>query len=176
MMQQGAPTVPVADSGRIFTGFWLLFTIIISVTYMGNLFAFLFSPQIEFPINSLDIMVKKGAAEGITWGVLGGSVIEQYLQTSTEPKFRDIEEQAMTHTSDQIAADGSLYDQIKKEEHVYIEWMSKLEMISEEQYKITKSCDYALGEEEFFHERVALAFPKGSPWFGRFNHYIEIMF
>ena len=81
LLQQGCPAVPLADSGRIFAGFWLLFTIIMTVTYMGNLFAFLFSPQIEFPINTLDEVITKSNS----WGVLGGSVIEHYLQVFTVP-------------------------------------------------------------------------------------------
>ena len=76
---------------------------------------------------------------------------------------------------------------IKNSEHAYIEWKSKLELVMKEQYNITKQCDYAFGEcllvkkkksafvnlvsilmltnlslarEDFFFERVALAFPK----------------
>ena len=68
--------------------------------------------------------------------------------------------------------------------------MSNLEMMSFEQYKITKTCDFAFGkiwffkklnltfsfsgEEKIFHERVALAMTKGNPWIGYFNEYIEL--
>ena len=76
LLQQGCPTVPVVDSGRIYAGFWLLFTIIMTVSYLGNIFAFLYSPQIEFPINTLDQVMTRSHS----WGVLGGSVIENYLQ------------------------------------------------------------------------------------------------
>ena len=53
--------------------------IVTVTTYCGNLVAFLTFPQIEFPLNSIDEILKKGVEEGLTWGLLGGSVIESYL-------------------------------------------------------------------------------------------------
>ena len=80
VLQQGGPTLPEANSGRLAVGFWWLFVMVIVVTYAGNLFAFLFSPQIEFPINTIEELLRKGKDEGISWGILGGSVIEHYLK------------------------------------------------------------------------------------------------
>ena len=134
MVQQGGSGVPEANSGRLAVGFWLLFTTIIIVSYAGNLFAFLFSPQIEFPTKDLDHILQKGQDEGITWGILGGSVIEQYLQVpeersinlhshtsfqnSDEVKFQNLAIGAQKHTSQETVADGNLYSLIKENEHV----------------------------------------------------------
>ena len=76
---------------------------------------------------------------------------------------------------------------IQKQDHVYLEWLSHLEMLAEEQYRyctvlycaklyivplycrITKTCDYAFSRENFFYEHVALAFPADSPWVSRWD-------
>jgi hypothetical protein len=118
----------------------------------------------------------------VTWGLLGGSVIENYLEGAQEEKFRHIAEQAVQHNEADTAPSGAIYHMIRNSDHAYIEWKSKLELLMKEQYHMTKKCDYAFGEsngynrssltksltlrspakEDFFFERVALAFPQAS--------------
>jgi len=169
LMQQGSTTVPAADSGRVLTGFWWLFVIVTVTTYCGNLVAFLTFPTIEYPISDLNTLVQKGENNEVTWGLLGGSVIENYFEDAEEEKFRHIAEQAVKHSEADTVPSGSIYHMIKNSEHAYIEWKSKLELVMKEQYNITKQCDYAFAREDFFFERVALAFPKDSPWIKFFD-------
>ena len=97
----------------------------------------------------------------------------------------------MKHQQPEVDPAGALYTMIKQDDHVlvsqtirfcksyidfhsrYIEWKSKLEQILYEQYNITGSCDYAFAKEEFFFERVAMAFPPDSPWIQPFNREIK---
>ena len=38
-----------------------------------------------------------------------------------------------------------------------------------EQHNQTGLCDYSLAPEEFFTERIALAFPRNMQWIDKFN-------
>ena len=78
--------------------------IVTVTTYCGNLVAFLTFPTIEYPISDLNTLVEKvsillalivsnaylmqGENQEVTWGLLGGSVIENYFEDAEEEKFR----------------------------------------------------------------------------------------
>ena len=75
----------------------------------------------------------------------------------------------------QIEPNNELFDKILNDNHVFIEWLSHLEMLSYQQYRRTKTCDYAFSKENFFYEHVAMAFPTESPWRAKFNAEIRKM-
>ena len=48
-------------------------------------------------------------------------------------------------------------------------WRSYLDLKMKEEHKLTGRCDYSLAPEDFFIERVALAFNKNMQWIVYFN-------
>ena len=87
-------------------------------------------------------------------------------QNSSEEKHEEIIEKAERHVD---LLNEELYDKIKNDGHALIEWKTTLDIIMKEQYNKTKTCDYSLGLEDFFLERVALGFPEGNVWIEQFN-------
>ena len=89
--------------------------------------------------------ISQGDMGEASWGLLGNSIIETYLVNNDERKFNDIAERAMKHSEEDMLPTGKLYDMIKTEDHVFIDWKSRLEIVMNEQYNMTRTCDYSLG-------------------------------
>ena len=65
--------------------------------------------------------------------------------------------------------DDEIYRKVREENHVFVDWRSFLDLKMKEEHKISGLCDYSLAPEDFFIERVALAFAKDMQWIDRFN-------
>ncbi len=157
--------LPEADSGRVLICFWWLFVIVSVTTYSGNLVAFLTFPRIELALKSVEDMLSK-RDEGLTWGLVKDSAIQTYLKGAEEAKYEEL--LAYTKLHDNVDQE-EIYRTVREEDHVFIEWRSFLDLKMKREHKMTNRCDYSLAPEDFFVERVALAFNKDMQWIGRFN-------
>ena len=79
---------------RIIIAVWILYCLVISSSYCGNLRAFLITPTLTEPINYLSDVVESG----LPWGlILYGEEEERIMAQSTDPvistiwKNKDIE-------------------------------------------------------------------------------------
>ena len=95
------------------------------------------------------------------------SVVEGYLKEARGNKFEDIYKMSMFHGGPAPSQD--VLDSIREDKHVLIDWKPTLDLLMKTEYGKTKKCEYAIGIEEFYTERVALAFPIGNPWIEKFD-------
>lgn len=165
ILQQGGTYLPEADSGRVLICFWWLFVIVTVTTYSGNLVAFLTFPRIEVALQGVEDLLSQ-REDGKSWGLVKNSAIETYLKESTQEKYLELLEFSKLY--DNVDND-EIYQAVRTDEHVFIEWRSFLDLKMKREHKVSGRCDYSLAPENFFIERVALAFGKDMQWIDRFN-------
>lgn len=90
-------------------------------------------------MNSIDDVLRHRGVN--SWGFMAGSVIEDHLQRSTDPKMRELYEKAIIHP----AFNESVLKDIKVSDHAYIDWKITLMTVMRDAFKITGVCDYILG-------------------------------
>ena len=94
------------------------------------------------------------------------SVVEGYLKEARGSKFEEAYDMAEFHAN---PVTQEVLDRIKDDKHVLIDWKPTLDLLMKTEYGKTKRCEYSIGIEEFYTERIALAFPIGNPWIERFD-------
>ena len=172
ILQQGGDQLPSADSGRLFITSWWLFVIIVVTYYSGALVALIIIPQQEFPVHDFKTLVERGE---MTWGFQDGSVFEQHLAQADEEIFKTLLQNGERHSPWDTDQDSPMWKRVEDGQHVYIDFQSHLEQLGMQQYERTRQCDYEYSKFGLFHEHVALAFPKDSPWVDLFNDEIKNM-
>ena len=79
LISQDTP-LPKKSSGQVFMGIWLLFSLVVTISYVSNLTAFMTIPAFSSTINSLDELSRSDYG----WGVTSyGAADYQLLKTST---------------------------------------------------------------------------------------------
>lgn len=73
--------LPEADSARLVVGTWWLVVLVVVTTYCGNLVAFLTFPKIDIPIRTIEDLFSH--RDTVTWGIINGTFLEEYLKVST---------------------------------------------------------------------------------------------
>ncbi|VDN02209.1 unnamed protein product [Thelazia callipaeda] len=85
LMQQGTDILPRAPSGRIASGAWWFFTLIIVSSYTANLAAFLTLEKMTPPIESVDDLA---AQRRILYGIVKGGSTEEFFRDSAVPLYK----------------------------------------------------------------------------------------
>lgn len=139
-------------------GFWWLFVISCVSSYSGSLVAFLTFPRIESPVNTVKDLTNFRGVD--SWGFLQGSVIEDHLKRSQEWEFQVLFKHARRH----LTFNKTVLDKVRYQGHAYIDWKVVLQTAMRDIAMDTGRCEFIMGEETFFEEKVALALPPNSPY------------
>ncbi|XP_057661062.1 ionotropic receptor 93a [Diorhabda carinulata] len=168
LLQQGGMHLPYADSARILVGAWWLVVLVMATTYCGNLVAFLTFPKIDIPITDLEQLIAH--KDTVSWTFKEGGFLEKELKVSNEYRFKTILNGKSKHTSTDFKV---VINSIREGKHAYIDWKIKLQFIMKEQFLKTSRCDFVLGLEEFFDEKLALMISPESPYLPKINDEIK---
>ncbi|KAL3861015.1 hypothetical protein ACJMK2_007108 [Sinanodonta woodiana] len=158
---QGGDRIPDSIAGRMMVGFWGLFSVVVVGIYCGNLIAFL-SVTINqpLPFNTIKELAQlKGEWK---WGILGGTYLEFYIQTSTTKEFIDIgkgiKEFNKSDPSVLTTNIDSHVEKVRSGGYAFISNKATIESV------ITKECSMTKIKEEFLPLNYAIGLPKNSPY------------
>ena len=104
--------------------------------------------------------------EALISSELSSSIVEGYLKVERDSKFEEVYEMSQFHAN---PVTQDVLDSVKEDKHILIDWKPTLDLLMKQTYSESKKCEFAMGIDEFMHERIALAFPIGNPWIERFN-------
>lgn len=62
-----------------------------------------------------------------------------------------------------------MINQIEKGKHVFIDWKMRLQYIMKKRYMLTDRCDFAIGSDDFYNEKIGLAVAPNTPYLTTIN-------
>ncbi|XP_075222423.1 ionotropic receptor 93a isoform X2 [Lycorma delicatula] len=169
LLQQGGGALPAADSSRLVIGTWWLVVLVVVTTYSGNLVAFLTFPKMDKLITNVDELLAK--KDHVTWGIPVNSTLENLLKVTDDPKLHEL--YVLAKLDKTISKD--LIKNVKDGLHVYIQRKTSLLFLMKHEFLSTNSCHFALGNEEFLSEHLAMAIAQDSPYLKIINKQIGWM-
>ncbi|XP_077862981.1 glutamate receptor 2-like [Saccoglossus kowalevskii] len=156
LMNQGGDTAPYSISGRLLSGFWWFFTLIIIATYTANLTAFLTVSRMETPISSVEELSTQSK---IKYGTIRDSSVVSFFKRSTiNPYQRMWQFMNTTEVDPYVDTVTDAYRRAKGEEYAFMWDYPVLEL----QKRI--DCDLMTVGKPFYEKGYGFVTPQGADW------------
>ena len=156
--------LPRADSARLIVGTWWLVVMVLVATYSGSLVAFLTFPRMDDSISTIDDLLARSTE--FTWSFPNGSFLEEYLQTTKEPKYHELLSKAERHNS---TNDHNILLRIREGNHILIDRKSTLKFLMRRDLLDSGRCDFSLSSNDFISEPIAMMIGHESPYLTMIN-------
>ncbi|XP_046553265.1 glutamate receptor ionotropic, kainate glr-3-like [Haliotis rubra] len=156
LVNQGSNYTPSMASSRILLSAWLLFTVILSATYSGNLIASITGGKQKLPFSTLAELAQQ---DTYTWGFDGGSNYLSLFRDSNLSDYQAIWQGMQTNREDTDVMS------IDNDVHLRRVLQGRYAYIGDETFfELWKgmSCDLQMVEQQFDLLQFALGLPKNS--------------
>ncbi|XP_071523891.1 glutamate receptor ionotropic, delta-2-like [Panulirus ornatus] len=155
-LSQSLFVMPWFSAGKLFLGFWFVYSLLVTTYYKTSLMATLAVPSIPPTIDTLEQLFRSN----LKFGMIDAKGSEyQLFSTSNVSLYQKMFQKMSFYSSDEsmrLVAEGK---------YAYVYFKSNLETIVSTQYtSISGKTDLHVATEEFFPGGYGWAFPKGAPY------------
>ncbi|XP_055878972.1 glutamate receptor ionotropic, kainate glr-3-like isoform X1 [Biomphalaria glabrata] len=170
LINQGGEYLPKSLTARTLLSCWWLFTLVISSTYSGNLFAFLTVSKETPPFDTLRAMLEH---KDFKWGLVGETILERLFMNSNDSIQRAVWEKVQQfNQSDSTVLSLDMNDHLSKVQRGHYAYISDKSVAD---FLVDKQCNLVKIKENFFRVQYAIGLVNQSAYTQLFSAEILLL-